>query len=279
MKELTLKTVSKSALIAAAAAASVSLMSPAPAQTAESIETQRLDAASRLTPLTARSVRNQPVTVGRFADYENSPGLIRTVRTSPALDERSAYSKLNRFDRSDRWYARELARGRVRLTLSSPLIQQSLNPDRLAPGETFTVTNPDAVPQTVGPVFPDAPAAGDASVYALRPATLTDAEKSDPWALLDRGLYRDAIGAWEGEDAESRTGRALAYALSGDLAAAADLMPANPSLPAAASFSPGTIQRITQSRRFVFSDDPVMQAALQAILDTATPAPGDGSAS
>ncbi|MEL7089907.1 MAG: hypothetical protein AAGL98_15935, partial [Planctomycetota bacterium] len=159
--------------------------SPAPAQSLG--DNPQGNLTNRISPLAPRTLRNQPSSIGRFMDYENSPGLTRAVRLNPALDERNAPARLNRFDRSDRWYAREIARGRALLEIPSPRIATSLNPQRLAPGETFTVTNPNATPAPVGPYFADAPQAGDSAVYAVRKSELTDAEKGDSWALLDRG--------------------------------------------------------------------------------------------
>ena len=105
---------------------------------------------------------------------------------------------------------------------------------------------------------------------------LPEAERDDPWALLNAGFYRDArrlFAADAHSPAAARTGAALAAAMTGDLAAAADLMPADPALPAGVTLSDATAARLRQFQAFFFQDDPAMQQALTTLLTASVPAP------
>ncbi len=268
-----------------------------------------------------RTFRGQPVRVNTGAS-ERSIGVVRPLRTTPGsvgLDERNAWSWRNRADRSDRWRSREVRHGRIVLDAYRdpyPRVERSIGvvrafhtPQPVVRNSPFTVTNPNAPsesppetsPQTspesppetspgsmviLGPTFPDAPAAGDATVYAVRSVEeLPQAQRSDPWALLNHGYYRDARAAFDKADADASaqrpvdeqaaaTGRALAAALSGDLAAARRLMPDRPRVPQGFAFSDQARRRIVQTRTFLFAQDAEMQAA----LDTLTADPDAASA-
>ena len=122
------------------------------------------------------------------------------------------------------------------------------------------------------------------------PATLQD----DPWSLLNAGYYREARqrfdqsavetpatdladntsgGATPGDPADAaatRTGRALAAALAGDVQAAADLLPAEATLPAGVTLSDATRRRLQQTAQLLFTDHPEVQAQLTRL--TAAPA-------
>ncbi|MEO1235488.1 MAG: hypothetical protein AAFX76_01730 [Planctomycetota bacterium] len=241
-----------------------------------------------------RTLDGQAVRVGRFSSTndQTSIGVVRARREQPFFannNKRGLFSDVNRSTRSDRWYQRELALGRIAAPVGvTPAFGQqdlsigvvrafrTFDPVERIPPQTFT--NPNAAdrpgantvdgPPTVGPAFPNAPAAGDASVYAVTQVELPDGQKDNPWALLNQGFYRESANLFfERDTPEARTGAALAAALSGDLAGAAARMPADPAVPAGVTFRPATRQRIAQTQQFLYADDPQMQQALRFVLD------------
>ena len=239
------------------------------------------DTVTNIRPL--RTFRGEAVLVPR-QQAERSIGVVRPLRVAPASIQPNPTSYYNRADRSDRWLVREIARGRI--LLPAPGVEESVGVVRAyrsvptnrveqRPG-VVTFTNPNAESNdseqqnrdTVGPNFPQTAEAGDASVYAFRQVEdLPEGEQADPWALLNQGFYRNAEEAFaEGDDSpESRTGRALAAALSGNLAAVADLMPGEPTLPQGVTLSAATQRRINQTAQFLFADEAELQQALRSL--------------
>lgn len=240
-----------------------------------------------------RTFRGEAVRVGRYAEAEKSIGVVRALRDTPRYyDTREAYSRQNRADRSDRWYDRHVSRRSVILNAyrdpyprDYPRIEKSIGVVRAyrtyqPPVRNFpkTFTNPNApgsqssdastnqnnnasTPQPVG----------DIDVTAVTAVEVPAAVRDDAWALLDRGYYREARQKFAAEstvdDAITRTGHALAAALSGDLAGGSALMPDTPQLPEGWSLSESSARRLSQTREFLYADNAEMQAALQAILD------------
>lgn len=238
------------------------------AQVQES-QPQRSVIVTNVRPL--RTFRGEAVNVYTNNQSEQSIGIVRPLRTSPLNDYRTNYSRINRFDRSDRWVQREIALGRIDPNDKSiGIVRQYRYPvavERPSPG-VLIFRNPN-------PVSPDSfatssPAAGDAETYEVR--TVEDLEasaQSDPWALLNEGFYRDALklfGAGAKDDVATQTGVALATALSGDLAGATELMPDTPSLPKGVELSKATQQRIDQFTQFFYEDDAAMRDALRSLL-------------
>ncbi|MEM8737779.1 MAG: hypothetical protein AAGG38_04785 [Planctomycetota bacterium] len=290
------RTMKNPALAALALGSAAFFVAPSQAQVrlidnGESLNTGR----SQTVVVTQRPLRTlggQAVRVGRFSSTNDSTsiGVVRARRNQPIISSvrRGTYSDINRSDRSDRWYQRELALGRIATPfqrnqdLSIGVVRAFRNDDPIVRLSPQTFTNPNAAnvpgantvngPVTVGPSFASPPQAGDADIYAVTRVELPEADRDNAWALFDQGFYREAATRFTGDDPVSQTGAALAAALSGDLNGAAQLMPATPQVPVDTVLQPATRQRIEQTRRFLYSDNATMQSALQSILDTTAPA-------
>lgn len=243
-----------------------------------------------------RTFRGETVRIGRFAQNDLSIGVVRPIRERPSFY--GQYDGVGRsFDRQGR-PARLLISGRRGFSSNNDLSIGVVRPFR-----TFdppvrhapkTYTNPNATP-TAAPADPAA-ASSDASpprptrtvlgqdvspiaitaVTAVTAVDLPAADRDDPWALLDQGHYRQARQQFallgKAGDTATRTGHALAAALSGDLPGGVALMPADPALPAGVTLRSATTQRLEQTRQFLYADQPEMQNKLQAIIDQAQPA-------
>jgi hypothetical protein len=224
------------------------------------------------------------------SDGAISIGVVRDLRLTPAFDPRTDFSRFNRFDRSDRWIAREVILGRIDPLRSRDQSVGIVRAYRNIPGVDVSQPRPGVL------VFRNANAedetqenTGEQSQNQSLPNTANSNEPvqivavqsrsveldSDPWVLLNQGLYRDAreqFNAMQDADSvESMTGRALAAALAGDLAGASELMPDSPTLPDSVTLAEATRTRINQVKNLLFQGDDQMQEALQAILDATTP--------
>ena len=234
-----------------------------------------------------RTFRGEAVRVGRYAESEKSIGVVRPLREVPAADRRVGWSY-------GRGFGHGATPGRVILdTYRAPYPRFEKSIGVVRAYRTFdpverhaprTLTNPNARtavsedvvnlrPTTVGPTF------GDGATSVVIAAGIgsggDDARATDdPWVLLDRGRYREARERFEQLDpaevgeAQWLTGRALAAAMSGDLAGGAALMPASPVVPESVRWSDLTLQRIVLIREYLYEGDPATQRALQLILDS-----------
>jgi hypothetical protein len=238
-----------------------------------------------------RTFRGEAVRVGRFANDDRVIGVTRAVRVDPTNDYRSLFSELNRFDRSDRWYTREVARGRIVLeAFPDPYtrIERSIGvvrpynvplPVRRNGPRTVTGSAQGASDQGVADV--GSPSfrtltEGPVSVTAVTNVQVPQDAADQPWTLLDRGLYREAAAAFserleQRDDPTLRTGAALAALLSGDLQAGVDQMPEVPELSAEVRLSEATRRRMRQTAEFLYADNAGMQQALQTLAEAATP--------
>lgn len=241
-----------------------------------------------------RTFRGEAVRVGRYSDNELSIGVVRPLREVPSYDGRSEYSRLNRFDRSDRWRTRELARGRIvldaypdrfsRVEKSIGVVRAYRTYDpvvRNAP-RTFTNQTLDTTPGTPGSATGGTDAGATVTRTSDQPIVAVSSTvevpedaQSDPWALLNQGYYREARTLFDAEpdaDESVMTGRALAAAMSGDLTAASELMPDSPTLPDDTALRDHTRRRIELIREYLYEDDAAMQSALQGVLDASASA-------
>lgn len=224
-----------------------------------------------------RTFRGQTVRVGRFAEAERAIGVVRPLRPIPNVYGDTGYrgSSSYFYDRYPR-VEREIGVVRPFVTYDPPVYN---------PPTTFTNPNAAASPSTrpaasetprvsapLRPVLSD-----DIEVTAVETVEVPADHRDDPWALLNHGFYREARQQFAllgtGQDADLRTGHALAAALSGDLPGGAALMPDEPALPEGVVFRAATTQRLEQTRHYLYAGQPAMQAKLQVVLDAvATPA-------
>lgn len=264
---------------------------PAAAQTRVVPDADQLDTGRGQTVVVTqrplRTFRGDSVRIGSYADDEKSIGVVRALRSTPGYDQREAYSRLNRADRSDRWYDRHVSRRSILLDAYRdpyPRIEQSIGvvrsfrdyqpPQRNLP-ETFTNDNApgsssqDKESQNRAASSTQAP--GDFNVTAVTAVEVPAAVRDDAWALLDQGYYREARQRFAAmstaDDATTLTGHALSAALSGDLQGGSALMPRAPMLPEGMMLSPAAAQRMQQTREFLYADNTAMQDALQSLLD------------
>lgn len=223
-----------------------------------------------------RTFRGEAVRVGRYAEHEKSIGVVRALRQAPDVGYRYGYSRLHGTDHAvparvlidrSRFYTPEKSIGVVRA------YRQYDPPQRFAP---VTLTNPHATPTpprpaTPGPTPTSVIPAPSIDVTAVGSVEIPEAQRQDAWALLDDGYYREARQQFAAlgnlNDTATRTGHALAAALSGDLPGGSALMPRQPVLPDGQTLRPATVQRLDQTRQYLYADQPTMQAKLQSILD------------
>lgn len=272
-----------------AAAALLASAGPSSAQTtavtdAEALSTGRTQTVV-VTQRPLRTFRGETVRVGRYSDSERSIGVVRALRDSPGYTNRDAYSRQNRADRSDRWYDRHVSRRSVILDAYRdpyPRVEESIGVVRAyrtyqPPVRNFpkTFTNENAPSSEAAGASPSGSAqepVGDIDVTAVTAVEVPADVADDAWALLDRGYYREArqkfAAASTADDATTRTGHALAAALSGDLAGGSALMPEAPRLPDGWTLGENAARRLGQTREFLYADNAEMQAALQSVLDS-----------
>ncbi|MEM7626113.1 MAG: hypothetical protein AAF333_10985 [Planctomycetota bacterium] len=236
-----------------------------------------------------RTFRGDTVRVGRAAPNDLSIGVVRPIRAETRrrggdCDQRGfsrtrfGVSRFNTFN-SRFTGPNDLSIGVVRafrrhdpverfapVTHTNPLAQD----EPVAASTSTAAPAYEAQPATVGPLFP----LHGAEVVAVREVAPTpDIDPQDPWALLNVGRYRDALDRFgthvANDTPETQTGRALAAALSGDLARGAEFMPEAPVVPAGLVLNAATAQRIELTRQFLYEDDPAAQVKLRRLLDVA----------
>ncbi len=256
------------------------VLAPASAEMTTVREAQALDSGLSQTvvirerPL--RTFRGETVRLGRYAESEKSIGVVRPLRETPDARARYGYSRLHGTDRyvparvvydRSRYYTPDKSIGVVRA------YRHYDPPQRFAP---VTSTNPNALSpeprRAVSTPASDAPVPS-IDVTAVSSVEIPEAQRDDPWALLNDGYYREARQQFASlgnvNDTATRTGHALAAALSGDLVGGRALMPDQPVLPDGQTLRPATLERLDLTRQVLYADQPPMQAKLQSILGTA----------
>jgi hypothetical protein len=237
-----------------------------------------------LTQRPLRTFRGVAVNAGRYANDDRAIGIVRPIRVRPNVDPRTAYSAYNRFDRSDRWALREVARGRILLDVRpDPYTRVEKSIGVVRPYRTYdpvirngprTLTNPDPLEApSIAKQYREL-TDGQLAVTALAEVRIPAAAAGRPWTLLSEGYYREARQAFADlgdPDDTARTGHALAAALHGDLTGAAELMPDAPRVADEAAFTDTARRRVELLRQYLFEGDESMQAALQTILDQTRP--------
>ena len=247
-----------------------------------------------------RTFRGQTVRIGSYAETEKSIGVVRPLRTYPIDDYRTGITRPNRFGDAERWTTRYVAPGQIVLQaypqaygytgsygLTGP--ERSIGvvrayrlpdrPQRFKPvtfrGDDSDPTNPDAMRDSArdtNATGSTAAPARDVRVTAVADVSVPDELADDGWALLNAGYYREARRYFDQADADAsdnQTGRALAAALSGDLSAVDQLLPASAALPGDVTLSDATRRRLQQTTQYLLADRPELQARLQTLLDQA----------
>lgn len=263
-----------------------------------------------LTQRPLRTFRGETVRVGQFAEPDQSIGVVRPLRVGSGYSIynndadrfRTGVVRARRYDQTGQLSPDGLTPGRFttgRVILQSypgvnrypeksigivrayryPTTPQRNLPTTVTgdPGPVVSPSSIDPMPD-VRPRFIRVTAVADVEV----PAAVAD----DAWALLNAGYYREARQRFNALDAESadesapdadarevnaRTGRGLAAALAGDLAAAADLLPDTPRLPDGFALSSATQRRLAQTAEYLLADEPEFQARLRTLLPPAIP--------
>lgn len=252
---------------------------------AETLDTGRAQTVV-VTQRPLRTFRGETVRIGRYAESEKEIGVVRPLRRVPGVSGydyrdtvRRSYDSHGRSTRLyvDSYnayprYEKEIGVVRPYVTYNPPVRyapQTFTNPN--APGNAPDPGNASA-PRTSARDLSLAPVLSeDVNVTAVETVDVPVAHRDDPWALLNHGYYREArqqfalLGTID--DITTRTGHALAAALSGDLAGGVALMPANPALPEGAILRDATVQRLSQIGEYLYADQPAMQAKIKAVLD------------
>lgn len=224
-----------------------------------------------------RTFRGDTVRVGNATSRDLSIGVVRPIRDETR--RRHVGRSFNGYSYGDRYSRRyvgphDLSIGVVRpfrqhtpvvrnapVTVTNPLAREQ-SP---APAAAASTPAYDTQPVTVGPVFTPRPSA------VTPPTSAPDVDSENPWSLFNAGRYRQArqeFGpAQAGDTAEIQTGRALAAALSGDLAAGSEWLPEAPALPVGVTLSDSARQRIELAAEFLYEGDAATQTKLRSLLE------------